>query len=161
MRILVVAIGTVLLAGCDMPPPSSDQVQAAQAERILQEGTAQTGMPGIKNFRERKTLKMIYELRDQEGLSTYTYVVAQQSGKPVFLCNSVGYAISDATGYLSPDKVVRLGNAGYEIMFQAEPNGLFTPDASNANWVICLDTDSKPLPVFVSADIVVSAFRLP
>lgn len=143
--------------GC-VPSPSSDEVQAKQAERILKEGTAQTGMPAIKNFRERKTLKMIYELRDQEGLSTYTYIVSEQTGKPVFLCDSVGYAISDATGYLSPDKYV--GNG--VVMFQAEPNGLFTPDASDANWVICLDPkSSKPLPVFTSARIVVSAYRLP
>jgi hypothetical protein len=146
-------------AGCT-PPPNSDQVQAQQAEVLLKEGTAQTGMPSIKNFRERKTLKMIYELRDQEGLSTYTYIVSEQTGKPVFLCDSVGYAISDATGYLSPDKLVSTTHG--IVMFQAEPNGLFTPDASNANWVICLEPKSgKPLPVFVSANVVVSAFKLP
>lgn len=142
-------------------PPSSDQVQAQQAEVMLKEGTAQTGMPAIKNFRERKTLKMIYELRDQEGLSTYTYIVSEQTGKPVFLCNSTGYAISDATGYLSPDKVIYAANGNLSV-FQAEPNGLFTPDASTANWVTCLEPETgKPLPVFVSAEIVVSAFRLP
>lgn len=159
MKLAIVVIAILFLAGADgcTPPLSSDQVQAQQAEVMLKEGTAQTGMPAIKNFRERKTLKMIYELRDQEGLSTFTYIVSEQTGKPVFLCNSVGYAISDATGYLSPDKKV-----GVDIMFQAEPNGLFTPDASDANWVICIDPKtSKPLPVFISARILVSAYRLP
>jgi hypothetical protein len=156
--LLPIALLCMANEGCT-PPPSSDQVQAQQAEVMLKEGTAQTGMPAIKNFRERKTLKMIYELRDQEGLSTYTYIVSEQTGKPVFLCDSIGYAISDATGYLSPDKLVNM-TAGV-VMFQAEPNGLFTPDASDANWVICLDAKtSKPLPVFISARIVVSAYRL-
>jgi hypothetical protein len=141
--------------------PDSNQVQAEQQERILQEGTAQTGMPAIKNFRERRTLKMIYELRDQEGLSTFTYIVAEQTGKPMFLCDSVGYAISDATGYTNPDKVMRDGQQVFATMTQAEPNGLFTPDVSDANWVLCLDPKtSKPLPVFVSSKIIVSAFRL-
>jgi hypothetical protein len=164
MKYLLVLIAILFLAGADgcTPAPTSDEIQAKQAETILKEGTAQTGMPAIKNFRERKTLKMIYELRDQEGLSTYTYIVSEQTGKPVFLCNSTGFAISDATGYLSPDKLVSFGSRGSEVMFQAEPNGLFTPDASNANWVTCLESvTGKPLPVFVSADILVSAFKLP
>lgn len=150
-----------LVAACDVAPPDSNTIQAQQQERILQEGTAATGMPAIKNFRERRTLKMIYELRDQEGLSTYTYIVPEQTGKPVFLCDSVGYAISDATGYTNPDKVMQAGQYGFGTMTQAEPNGLFTPDVSDANWVLCLDPkNSKPLPVFVSSRILVSAFRL-
>lgn len=161
MRIVYAIAFCLLLAACEMPSPDSNQIQAQQQERILQEGTSQTGMPAIKNFRERRTLKMIYELRDQEGLSTYTYVIPEQTGKPVFLCDSVGYAISDATGYTNPDKVMHPMSGEYFTMTQAEPNGLFTPDVSDANWVLCLDPKtSKPLPVFVSARIVVSAFRL-
>lgn len=153
------------MAACDVPNhPDSNKIQAEQQERILQEGTSALGMPAIKNFREKRTLKMIYELRDQEGLSTYTYVVAEQTGKPVFLCDSVGYAISDATGYTNPDKVMRneYGHDGtFGTMTQAEPNGLFTPDVSDANWVLCIDPqDKKPLPVFVSSKIIVSAFKL-
>lgn len=149
------------LVGCDAPPKDSDRIQAEQQERILQEGTAALGMPAIKNFREKRTLKMIYELRDQEGLSTYTYVIAEQTGQPVFLCDSVGYAISDATGYTNPDKVMHPISGEYFTMTQAEPNGLFTPDVSDANWVLCIDPkDKKPLPVFVSSKIIVSAFKL-
>lgn len=161
MRIVYTIALCLLLTACDMPPEDSNEVQAKQQERILQEGTSQTGMPAIKNFRERRTLKMIYELRDQEGLSTYTYVVPEQTGKPVFLCDSVGFAISDATGYTNPDKVMHPYSGVWFTMTQAEPNGLFTPDVSDANWVLCLDPKtSKPLPVFVSSRIVVSAFRL-
>lgn len=150
------------LVACGMPPPDSNRIQAEQQERILQEGTSALGMPAIKNFREKRTLKMIYELRDQEGLSTYTYVVAEQTGKPVFLCDSVGYAISDATGYTNPDKVMKDYSGVFATMTQAEPNGLFTPDVSEANWILCIDpTDKKPLPVFVSSKIIVSAYRLP
>lgn len=163
--LLVALIGVTLLSAesCDRPP-DSNEIQAAQQERILQEGTAQTGMPAIKNFRERRTLKMIYELRDQEGLSTYTYVVPEQTGKPVFLCDSIGYAISDATGYTNVDKLINPSglSGGYMTMGQAEPNGLFTPDVSDANWILCVDPKTaKPLPVFISARVVVSAFRLP
>jgi hypothetical protein len=160
-KYLISLVIALCLVGCDAPAKDSNQVQAEQQERILQEGTSQTGMPSIKNFRERRTLKMIYELRDQEGLSTYTYVVAEQTGKPMFLCDSIGYAISDATGYTNPDKVMHPMSGEYFTMTQAEPNGLFTPDVSDANWVLCIDPESKkPLPVFVSAKVIVSAFKL-
>lgn len=157
----LVSLFALGLAGCDPIPKDSNRIQAEQQERILQEGTSQLGMPAIKNFREKRTLKMIYELRDQDGLSTYTYVVAEQTGKPVFLCDSVGYAISDATGYTNPDKVMKDYSDVFATMTQAEPNGLFTPDVSDANWVLCIDPENKkPLPVFVSSKIVVSAYKL-
>lgn len=168
MKYLATAFVAIVLlsaeTGCEPVKPDSNEIQAAQQERILREGTAELGMPAIKNFRERRTLKMIYELRDQEGLSTYTYVVPEQTGKPVFLCDSVGYAISDATGYTNPDHLVsdnRNGGSGLITMTQAEPNGLFTPDVSDANWILCIDPKTnKPLPVFISARVIVSAFRL-
>ncbi len=162
MKYIAIIVAAITLSACEPGQPDSDSIQQAQGERLLAEGTAQTGMPSIKNFRERKTLKMIYELRDQEGLQTYTYVVPEQTGKPVFLCDSIGYAISDATGYLNPDKKEYMGNGTWGTMFQAEPNGLFTPDASDANWILCVDpATDKPLPVFISSRIIVSAFKLP
>lgn len=161
-QIALLILATLCLVGC-IPEERKDsnRIQAEQQERILKEGTAQLGMPAIKNFRERRTLKMIYELRDQEDLSTYTYTVSEQSGKAVFLCDSVGYAISDATGYTNPDKVMQTGQYGFGTMTQAEPNGLFTPDVSDANWILCIDPEGKkPRPVFVSSRIIVSAFKL-
>ena len=58
---------------CDDHQPSSDQIQQQQQEQILQEGTSAVGMPSIKNFREKRLLKQILELRDRTDLTTYTY----------------------------------------------------------------------------------------
>lgn len=123
---LVLSLGlAVLTSGCEAD--TSDGVQAKQKERILKEGTAQVGMPAIKNFRERKLLKDIYELRDQTGLTTYAYTVASQTGQKVFLCDSVGYPINDATGFTNPERLVTNTTQVFGTMPQAEPNGLFTP----------------------------------
>lgn len=149
----------VALSGCLNNQPSSDSIQRDQQERILAEGTAQLGMPAIKNFREKRLLKMIYELRDQDGLVTYSYIINKMTGKPVFLCNSIGYAINDATGYTSPDKLITNNGTAFGVMPQAEPNGLFTPDSSNAYWVMCLSGD-KPVPVFVASEVIVSPMKL-
>ena len=53
------------VVGCEQ---TSDEIQHDQQEKLLKEGTAQTGMPAIKNFRERKLVKDILELRDQDDL---------------------------------------------------------------------------------------------
>ena len=111
--------------GCE---PSSDEVQRQQQETLLKEGTAQTGMPAIKNFRERKLLKDILEMRDQEGLVTYTYMQSSLTGKLIFLGESVGYGIPYSTQFSNPQKKV------YDVALpQADPNGLFSPASSEGN----------------------------
>lgn len=153
----------VALAGClPAKPPSSDVVQNQRQEQQLQQGASQVGIPAIRNWREKRLLKSIYELRDQE-LRTYTYLVNQATGKAVFFCDSMGFAINDATGYTNPERIHEAGvNYGYAIMPQAEPNGLYTPDNSNAYWVMCLSAeDQKAVPVFVGSPVIVSPTRLP
>lgn len=98
--IIVIVALTALLAACARPP-TSDDIQKQQQERILQDATSQVGMPAIKNFREKKLMKDILELRDQEGLVTYTYLEnmvptivhgkTALGGKFTFLGESVGY----------------------------------------------------------------------
>ena len=117
------------------------------------------GMPAIVNFRERKLLKMIYELRDKENFQTHTYIVNKMTGTPVYLCPSMGYAINDATGFTNPDKVIVNSSQSYGTLPQAEPNGLFTPSSSNAYWVICM-VGGKPSPIFVASEVLVTPVKL-
>lgn len=149
---------------CD-PAPTSDSVQTAQQEVILQEATSSVGMPAIKNFRERKLLKDILELRDQSGLTTYTYVWADVKGTLVFLCDSIGYGIPYATQFTSPSKYERYsvsgGGWGTGQMPQADPNGLFSPPSAEGTWVMCKDPHGDTVkPIYIEPRIVVSPFRL-
>jgi len=154
----------ICFVGCEA---SSDSIQQYQQERLLAEGTAQTGMPAIKNFRERKILKDILELRDQEGLVTYTYlenmtptvVVGKTSigGKLTFLGETIGYGISAATQYTNPQKDVRVEYS----MPQADPNGLFSPSSAEGTWVLMKDPNGdKTLPIYCEPRIVVMPFKL-
>lgn len=153
----LLAVLGVTLTGCI--EESSDTKQREQQERILQEGTAQTGMPAIKNFRERKLLKQIIEMRDQDGLVTYTYTVPETTGRPVFLCNSIGYGLPAATQYTNPEKYV--GTTGATLP-QADPNGLFSPSSAEGTWVMCTDPSGtgKTRPVYVEPRVIVSPFKL-
>ena len=153
------------LAGClEHPQPSSDQKQSMQQERILAEGTAQVGMPAIKNFRERKLLKDIIEMRDQAGLVTYTYLVAEQTGHLVFLCDSVGYGIPAATQFTSPQKLEFTELAGghwtQNVMPQADPNGLFSPSSAEGTWIMCADPKGGAKPVYAEPRVIVAPFKL-
>ncbi len=156
----IAALG-VTLTGCIDITPSSDEVQQEQQERILKEGTAQTGMPAIKNFRERKLLKQIIEMRDQDGLVTYTYTVPETTGRPVFLCNSIGYGLPAATQYTNPQKIVGDSYGNVDIP-QADPNGLFSPESAEGTWVMCSDPSGsgKTRPVYVEPRVIVSPFKL-
>lgn len=120
-------------------------------------------MPNIKNFRERKLLKEIIELRDQDGLVTYTYIVADQTGKLVFLCNSFGYGIPAATQFTNPevDVFYTTTASAHMSMPQADPNGLFSPSSAEGTWVMCGDPHgTKTAPIYVEPRIIVSPFKL-
>ena len=82
----IVAAILLPVVGCTttQKQTSSDEAQQRQQELLLREATAQTGMPAIKNFRERKMLKDILELRDQTGVVTYTYLWNEFNGKLIF-----------------------------------------------------------------------------
>ncbi len=164
------ALCALLLSTCAPQPSSSDQ-QRDRQEKIIAEAASQVGMPAIKNFRELKMVKDIYELRDQTGLVTYTYVVNEYSGKMIFFCDSIGYGIPYATQYSAPTSMQRWFVPGVEgavkeygtmELPQAEPNGLFVPDAAEGTWVMCKDPAGDEVrPVYIEPRIVVSQFELP
>lgn len=126
---IFVGIMVVAIAGYEYK--DSDQKQREQQEQLLQEGTKQVGMPAIKNFRERKLLKQILELRDQEGLITYTYISNDRpevvkghtalGGKLTYLGTTVGYGLPYATQFTNPEKEVHW--RGVATMPQADPAG--------------------------------------
>jgi len=146
--------------GCDRQP-SSDDIQRNDQERILMEGTKAVGMPNIKNFRERRILKDILELRDQDGLVTYTYLFSEQTGKLVFFCESIGYGIPYSTQFTSPQKVNWYTDHTLAVVPQADPNGLFSPTSADGTWVMCKDPNGdKVRPVLVEPRTIFSPFKL-
>ena len=151
----------VTLNSCDNTP-SSDDIQRVAQEKLLKDATAQVGMPSIKNFRERKILKDILEMRDQEGLVTYTYIVAEQTGVLVFIGQSIGYGIPAATQYTNPQKYEIVHHHNHIITIpQADPNGLFSPASAEGTWILLKDPKGdKVSPVYIEPRIVVSPFKL-
>jgi hypothetical protein len=162
----ILAVMLLFLTACGpmSDTRTADQKQAANQETILQEGNAQTGMPNIKNFRERKLLKDILEMRDQNGLVTYTYLFSEQTAKICFLGNTVGYGIPYATQYTSPQRPAKYNEAqmaGNLALPQADPNGLFSPAAAEGTWILMKDPRGGEVrPAYIEPRIMTFTFRL-
>lgn len=152
-------------SGCEDTRDSNIELTVKQ-EQLMKEASAQTGMPAIKNFQERKMMKMILELRDQENLVCYAYIVPEMTGKPVFLGKCIGYGLPYATQYTNPEKVIT-GNSGIylgqdpQTISQADPNGLFMPASADGTWLLMIDPNTnEPRPVYIEPKILVSPFKL-
>lgn len=163
MRSLLIfagVLGILSLSGCDADSGSADFKQREQQDLLLSEATSQVGMPAIKNFRERKMMKDILELRDQQGLTTYTYLYSEMTGKLIYFGETIGYGLPYATQFTNPQRPVG-GSSSYVALPQADPNGLFSPQSAEGTWVLLKDPHgSEVKPVYVEPRIVVSPFRL-
>jgi hypothetical protein len=127
----------------------------------MQEMNRQIGMPGIKNFQERKLAKMIFELRDQADLITYTYIITI-TGQKLFLGKSIGYGLPYSIQYTNPMKIADSKlQREFGVLPQADPNGLFMPSGLSATWVMLINPKTKKAqPVYIENEIIVSPFPL-
>ncbi|MFH0873947.1 MAG: hypothetical protein V1846_03905 [Candidatus Komeilibacteria bacterium] len=159
--LLLLGAAFIALTGETCSSGSSDDLQQQAQEKLLLEANAKTGMPSIINFRERKLLKLILELRDQEGLVTWTYTFSEVTGKLTFLGESIGYGLPYATQYTNPEKLEYYSGSGHYVLPQADPNGLFSPSSAEGTWVLLKDPNSsKVAPIYVEPRVVVSPFKL-
>ena len=152
------AIGIgVLLTACDVKE-SSTQIERRKQEELSLNAVQQVGMPAIVNFAEKRMMKDILELRDQ-NVATTTYIV-DMNGKMHKICNSVGYGLPYATQYTNPQRISGDGH-GYVTLPQADPNGLYSPASADGTWVLCIDPKtSKAKPVFIEPRVIVSPITI-
>ena len=156
------AVAFALLAGsahAQWFSTNSDQDFQKQQEAIMKQAFNSVGMPAITNFAERRQLKQIFELRDQ-NVATYTYLVGLDGKVGQKLCNSVGFGIPYATQFTSPQRLATT-NVGATTLPQADPNTLFSPPSAEGTWVLCVNPETnKPTPLYVEPKIIVSPFKL-
>lgn len=160
-----------ILAACD-PGVSANDRERIATQQLTNQAAVTLGLPAIKNFTEKRQLKAIYELRDQANLVTWTYTV-DMNGKRHKVCPSTsnGFGIPYSTQYTNPQAVQRWylpqqGNLPYAYgdttLAQPDPNALFSPQSSDATWVLCLNPNTKELsPTYVEPRIEVYLFEMP
>ena len=98
---LLVALVAIVFTSCDKTPkPNADKELQKQTEIAMQESNRQVGMPAIINFQEKKNLKWIYELCDQEDLVCYAYLFNEMQGTiGQYLGECIGYGIPYSTQF--------------------------------------------------------------
>jgi hypothetical protein len=159
-QLLFASLIALSLVSCGEYQPTADEKDRLQQEKALQEAQRETGLPAIHNFQEKKLLKQIYELRDNEKIVNYAYLYNEMQGKLVFIGKCIGYGIPYSTQYSNPQKVYHEGSQYGLILPQAEPNGLFMPASSDGTWVMLLDKEGTPHPVYIEPKVIVSPFPL-
>lgn len=149
----------VILCGAQNGCDDTDSVQRDQQEQLTMQGTTAVGMPGIRNWAERKMLKAVLEQRDQFQ-ATYAYTQDMQ-GRLHFFCNSAGYGLPYSTQFTNPHKIsYQHGNVG--VIEQADPNGLYSPASADGTWVYCNNPATHQMEVqYVEPHIVVTTFPMP
>lgn len=160
MKTMTMLALAIAIAGCIPPNEGSeaDREQSAQTAELQMEANRQVGMPGVTNFTERRLVRQLYELRDQQDLTTYTYVVDYE-GRLWHVCNSIGYGIPFSAQFSNPEVKRGWNEAPYTIP-QPEPNGLWPPTSTSATWVVCASPDGEFEPLYVEPSITVSPFPL-
>ena len=167
MRLFLILLLAPLLggadSGCNERKPTSDDIQKQQQEQILKQQTAAVGMANIVNSREKRTAKEILELRDQEGLVTYTYLFSDTLACVRELPATVGFPIPYATQFTNPQKIEASAHSyGYAVLPQADPNGLFSPASAEGTWSLMKDPKSPKVgPSYSEPRIIVTIFKLP
>jgi len=163
MKKYLLVLSVLFAVSCNnaYQPSADEQMQQKQAI-IEKEANAQAGLPAIHNFQEKKLLKQIYELRDNEKLVCYAYLFNHFSGKLVFIGRCMGYGIPYSTQYSNPEKEIYEGGyqRGFGSLPQAEPNGLFMPTSSSATWLMMIDETGAVHPVYIEPEVIVSPFKL-
>jgi len=158
-RILLALPFVFALTACDAPRETSTQIERKKQEELSLRGVESVGMPAITNFAEKRMMKDIIELRDQ-NVATTVYIT-DLNGKLHKVCNAVGYGLPYATQYTNPQRVSGDGTHGYVTLPQADPNGLYSPASADGTWVLCVDTKSgKPKPVYIEPRVIVSPIPL-
>jgi hypothetical protein len=155
--ILALCIATLLM-GCDEHETATSIERKKQAEMSLR-GVQSVGMPAIVNFAEKRMMKDILELRDQ-NMPTTTYIV-DMNGRMHKVCDSVGFGLPYATQYTNPQMPQTPYGGTTYVLPQADPNGLYSPASAEGTWVQCLDPRTKKATVvYVEPRIIVSPFPI-
>ena len=158
MKKLLLVTAVLALTACD-GTPTSTQIERAKQEEMSKQGVESVGFPAITNFAEKRMMKDIIELRDQNTPTT-TYIV-DLNGNRHKLCDSVGFGLPYATQYTNPQRVTGGGSAGYAVIPQADPNGLYSPASAEGTWVLCVNPKTKKAaPLYIEPRIIVSPIPL-
>ena len=154
--LLLAACG--ILTACNQAPTST-QIERRKQEELSKQGVQTVGFPAIINFAEKRMMKDILEMRDQMH-PTYTYIV-DMNGRYHKVCDSVGYGLPYATQYTNPQMLQETFHGNWNVLPQADPNGLFSPASADGTWVMCLNPKTKKAePQYIEPRVLITTYPM-
>ena len=158
--ILLLTLSAVLVACDRTPSETAASIERKKQDEMSLQALTTVGMPAIVNFAEKRMMKDILEIRDQD-VATTTYIVGM-NGDLHKLCNSVGYGLPYATQYTNPQMPQRTSDGGsIYVLPQADPNGLYSPASADGTWIQCVDSKSgKAKVVYAEPRVIVTPIPL-
>jgi len=160
----IIAIGMVLFVGLTLTGCSSNsntETEQNYQNSVMEQANAEIGMPEVTEFYEKKLAKEIIELRDDSKLICYVYNYIPMTGLYSYVGKSMGYGLPYSTQYTNPEAFVYY-HGGYDILPQADPNGLYSSSGVAATWIMMInETTGTPYVMYAEPDMVIVQDKLP
>jgi len=160
--IALALVGVLLLAGCGKE--SADAKDQKNVDKQQDQYSVAQPVPHFDYSLERDVYIQLYKARNN-NVATHT-VWRSQFGKVLGDCPSIGYPIPYDSSLTNPLKIGRVkmrgGGGAYDVIEQAEPNGLYSSKNSIATWIRCvveIDGVAKQVPLY--EENMVSAYPYP
>jgi predicted small secreted protein len=148
----IVLTSALLLTACSTTTGTGkESSQVAQQQKLYVENQP---VPAFDWSLERHMMIKLYEARNN-AVITYSYVRNLQ-GQIIFSCNSIGFPIPANTQLTNPNAVQqsRVNEFNYyEVLPQAEPNGLYSSTSTMGTYVFCLNQDGTVSPTYFESDV--------
>ncbi len=164
----VTVVGMFTLMGCYDHKVNgiSEAIQQEREKTIesMEASSREVGFPNITEYTEKKLMKMLYELRDDSKLVTYSYRVNME-GKYLFIGETLGYGIPYSTQYTQPETMQRVSlpdlyhedyreDVYTQPLPQADPNGLYNPTGLSATWVMLINPKTGDIePAYIEEEV--------
>ena len=148
----VLPIAAVLLAGCLEEGASRKESRAVEQQQ--KQFLASQPVPSFDWSLERDVVVQLYAARN-ERVATHS-VWRSSMGTIDDHCPSVGYPIPADTSLTNPLMVGRGSSAGYAVIEQPEPNGLFSSKNTYGTWVRCIEEISGvaiEMPIYIESNV--------
>lgn len=146
--IALVVVAGFTLSGCTYDDAASKESnQVAQQQKIYVDNQP---VPAFDWSLERHVFTEIYKARNN-AVITYSYV-RNLNGQVYFKCKSIGFPLASNMQLTAPESEI-YQHAGYSILPQAEPNGLFSSPSTSGTYVMCLNSDGTVSPAYFEDNV--------
>jgi len=153
--ILGLILAITMLTGCEESQTQKDSAQVANQQSQYAKFQP---VPYYDWSLERHLITELYNVRNTKA-ATHS-VWRSNTGMIEGDCPSMGFSLPYDTSLTNPLKSSRVYQGTYNVIEQAEPNGIFASKNTAATWVLCLGDTGVIEPVYVETKVTVYPYTL-